>query len=110
MIALVVYAVVSAVTVRNVGLLPDRSFRSRLLAVALVLTVRFTVAFLTSWGVGEFLRSLPLPTGMAARDWAVLGMYLAFGSELLMLMLMVAASFMVRRKLNRQRSQRTLRS
>ena len=64
MIALVQYAVVSAVTVRNSGLLPDRSFRSRLLAVALFLTVGFTVTFLTSWGVDEFLHSLPLPDGM----------------------------------------------
>ena len=78
-----------------------------MLAVALVLTVGFTVTFLTSWGVGEFLRSLPLPGGMVPREWAMLGMYLAFGSKLVLLILMVMVSFMVRMKLNRRRSSQT---
>ena len=107
MIPLFLYAVVSAVTVRNIGLLPDRSFRFRLLAVVLVLTVGFTMTFLTSWGVQEFLRSPPLPGGMGPREWAMLGMYLAFGSELLMLILMVMVSFMARMKLNRRPSSQT---
>ena len=110
MIALAVYAVVSAVTVRNVGLLTDRSFRFRLLAVALALAVGFNVAFLTSWGVGEVLNGLPMPHGMVPGEWATLGMYLAFGSELFMLMLMVVASFMARRKLNRRYLNRAPRS
>ena len=109
MIALVIYVVVTAVTVRNVGLLTDLSFRSRLLAVSLVLTVGFTVTFLTWWSVGAFLSSLPVPDGMVPGDWAMLRLYLAFGSELFMLMLMVVASFVVRMKLNRQGSSRTLR-
>ena len=107
MIALVLYAVVSAVTVRNIGLLPDRSFRSRLLAVALFLTVGFTVTFLTSWGVDEFLHSLPLPDGMVPGKWAMLRLYLAVASELLLLILIVMVSYMVRRKLNRRRSSPT---
>ena len=110
MIALLVYAVVSAVTVRNVGLLPGRSFRFRLLAVALVLAVGFTAAFITSWGVHALLRSLPLPNGMIPGEWAMLHLYLAVGIELVMLMLMVVASFMVRRKLHRQRTDRMTRS
>ena len=107
MISLVLYAIVSAVTVRNVGLLPDRSFRSRLLAVSLFLIAGFTVIFVTSWGVQEFLRSLPVPDGMVPGEWAKLGLYLAVVSELLMLLLMVLVSYMVRRKLNRRRSSRT---
>ena len=107
MIPLFLYAVVSAVTVRNIGPLPDRSFRFRLLAVALVLTVGFTMTFLTSWGVQEFLRSLPPPDGMVPGQWAVLGLYLAFGGELLMLMLVVTVSFMIRMKLNRRPSSQT---
>ena len=107
MIALFLYAVVSAVTVRNIGLLPDRGFRSRLLAVALVLTVGFTVTFLTSWGVHEFLRSLPLPDGMVPGQWAMLRGYLTAASELLLLILMVMVSYMVRRKLNPRRSSPT---
>ena len=67
MLPLVLYAVVSAVTVRNIGLLPDRSFRSRLLAVSFFLTVGFAVIFLTLWGVDEFLHSLPPPDGMVPR-------------------------------------------
>ena len=110
MIALAVYAVVSAVTVRNVGLLPDRSFRFRLQAVAVFLTMGFTVAFLTSWGVDEFLGVLPLPDGMVPGERAMLRLYLPVGGELLMLMLMVVASFLARGKLNRQGSGRTPRS
>ena len=107
MIALFLYAVVSAVTVRNVGLLPNWSFRARLLAVALVLTVGFTVTFVTSWGVQEFLRRLPLPDGMIPGQWAMLGLYLGAASELVLLILMVMVSYTVRRKLNRRRSSRT---
>ena len=107
MLPLVLYAVVSAVTVRNNGLLPDRSFRSGLLAVSFFLTVGFAVIFLTSWGVDEFLHSLPPPDGMVPGDWAMLGFYLAFASELLLLILMVVVSYMVRSKLNRRRSSPT---
>ena len=103
MLMLVLYAVVSAVTVRNIGLLPDRGFRSRLLAVSFFLTVGFTVTFLTLWGVYEFLRSLPPPDGMIPGKWAMIGFYLAVTSELLMLILMVVVSYMVRRNLNRRR-------
>ena len=102
MLTLVLHAVVSAVTVRNIGLLPDRSFRFRLLAVALFLTVGFTVTFLTWWGVHEFLRSLPPPDGMVQGQWALLRTYLAVASELLLLILMVMVSYMVRGKLNRR--------
>ena len=104
---LIIYVVVSAVTVRNIGLLPDRGFRFRLLAVAGFLTLGFTVAFLTSWGVQEFLRGLPVPDGMVTGEWAMLVMYLAFGGELLMLMLVVTVSFMIRMKLNRRPSSQT---
>lgn len=107
MIALVIYAVVTAVTVRNIGLLSGRCFRSRLLAVELVLTVGFTVTFLTWWSVSAFLSSLPVPDGMVPGDWAMLRLYLAFATELLVLMLMVVASFVVRMKLARQCSSRT---
>ena len=103
MLTLVLHAVVSAVTVRNIGLLPDRSFRFRLLAVALFLTVGFTVTFLTWWGVHEFLRSLPPPDGMVQGQWALLRTHLAVASELLLLILMVMVSYMVRGKLNRRR-------
>ncbi len=47
---------------------------------------------------------------MVPGEWTKLGLYLDIGSELLMLMLMVVASFVVRRKLNRQCSSRTPRS
>ena len=87
--------------------LPNCGCNTRLLAVSLVLTVGFTVTFLTWWSVGAFLSSLPVPDGMVPGDWAMLRLYLAFGSELLMLMLMVVASFVGRRKLDRQRSSRT---
>ena len=107
MFTLVLYSVVSAVTVRNIGLLPDRSFRSRLLAVSFFLTVGFAVTFLTSWGVHEFLRSLPPPDGMVPGQWAELGLYLAAASEVFLLILMVMVSYMVRSKLNRRRSSPT---
>ena len=50
----------------------DRSFRFRLLAVALFLAMGFSVAFITSWGVHALLRSLPLPNGMIPGEWALL--------------------------------------
>ncbi len=107
MIALYIYVVVSAVMVCNIGLLPGRCFRSRLLAVSLFLTVGFTATFLTSRGVRALLRILPVPDGMVPGEWSRLVLYLAFATELLMLMFMVVASFMVRMKLNRRRSSRT---
>lgn len=41
---------------------------------------------------------------MVPGEWTKLGLHQDISSELLMLMLMVVASFVVRRKLNRQRS------
>ncbi len=81
MIALYIYVVVSAVMVRNIGLLPGRCFRSRLLAVSLFLTVGFTATFLTSRGVRAFLRILPVPDGMVPGEWSKLVLYLAFVAE-----------------------------
>ena len=99
MLSFLIYAVVSAVTVRTVGLLPGRSFPARLLAAELVVTIGLTLTFLTHWGVGEYLDALRRPEGLVPGEWAMRKLYLAIASEIVPLALMVATAYVLRRKL-----------
>ena len=69
MIVLIIYAIFSTAIILALGLLPNRSFQLRFLAVALALTIGFTLIFLTSWGTGAFLHSLPRP-----ESWTPVGL------------------------------------
>ena len=99
MLSFLIYAAVSAVTVRIVGLLPGRSFRARLLAAELVVIMGLTLPFLTSWGVGEYLDTPRRPEGLVPGEWAMRKLYLAVASEIVPLALMLATAYVLRRKL-----------
>ena len=96
------YLVTSVITVGMLAYLPTVSFRFRLWAVVSVLTVGLGMTFITSWAVVEVFEWLPRPKDYIPGDWAVLGLSLAIGSQLIVLALMVVTAYLVRRKLVRQ--------
>ena len=72
----------------------------RFLDVALALTIGFTLIFLTSWGTGAFLHSLPRPESWTPGDWAKLMLYMTVASELVPLSIVVIAVFLARNMIN----------
>ena len=102
MILLLIYAIFSTTIILALGLLPNRGFQFRLLAVALAMTIGFTLIFLTSWGTGTFLHSLPRPESWIPGQWAILVSYLTVASELAPLTIVVVAVYRARNVINRR--------
>ena len=100
MFGLLAYTWSSAVVTGLLGTLPGRSFRFRVIVVALVLSLGSVVSFAVAhFGIASLLGEVKLPDGVNPGNWAMLGLYASAFTELLGFLLMVVVAYILRQRL-----------